>query len=86
MFVLSAEGGVFLLCARGRFVLQHHHCLNSLLRGYGQPIRHYSPAMHNLALAELGLDWRYLACEVAPDELGQAIAGAKAMGFIGLLI
>ena len=26
-------GGVFLLCARGRPVLQPHHCLNSLLRG-----------------------------------------------------
>ena len=52
---------------------------------YGQPIRHSaSPAMHNCALANLGFDWRYLAFEVAPDELGQAIAGAKAMGFIGL--
>ena len=40
--------------------------------------------MHNPALAELGLDWRYLAFEVAPDELGQAIAGAKAMRYIGL--
>ena len=27
------RGGVFLLCARGRPVLQPHHCLNSLLRG-----------------------------------------------------
>jgi shikimate dehydrogenase len=52
---------------------------------YGQPIRHSaSPAMHNPAMAKLGLDWRYLAFEVAPDELGQAIAGAKAMRFIGL--
>jgi len=40
--------------------------------------------MHNSAMAKLDLDWRYLAFEVAPDELGQAIAGAKAMGFIGL--
>ena len=40
--------------------------------------------MHNPALAELGLDWRYLAFEVAPNELGQAIAGAKAMRNIGL--
>jgi len=40
---------------------------------YGQPIRHSgSPAMHNAALAKLGLDWRYLAFEVNPDALGQA--------------
>jgi len=40
--------------------------------------------MHNTAMAEMGLDWRYLAFEVAPDELGLAIAGAKAMRYIGL--
>ena len=40
--------------------------------------------MHNTAMAEMGLDWRYLAFEVAPDELGIAIAGAKAMRYIGL--
>lgn len=52
---------------------------------YGQPIRHSgSPAMHNPALAKLGLDWRYLAFEVSPDALGQAIEGARAMHFIGL--
>ena len=52
---------------------------------YGQPIRHSgSPAMHNPALAKLGLDWRYLAFEVSPNALGQAIEGARAMHFIGL--
>ncbi len=52
---------------------------------YGQPIRHSgSPAMHNPALAKLGLDWRYLAFEVSPDTLGQAIEGARAMHFVGL--
>ncbi len=52
---------------------------------YGQPIRHSgSPAMHNAALAKLGLDWRYLAFEVSPDALGQAIEGARAMHFVGL--
>jgi len=40
--------------------------------------------MHNAALAELGLDWRYLAFEVHPDDLRSAILGAKAMNFIGL--
>lgn len=40
--------------------------------------------MHNPALVALGLDWRYLACDVHPERLGEAIAGAQAMKFIGL--
>jgi shikimate dehydrogenase len=52
---------------------------------YGSPIRHSaSPAMHNAAFAALGLDWRYLAFEVNPNNLRAAIAGAKAMNFAGL--
>ena len=52
---------------------------------YGQPIRHSaSPAMHNAGLAHLGLDWRYLAFEVRPVDLCQAVAGALTMRFIGL--
>lgn len=56
-----------------------------LLAVYGQPIRHSaSPAMQNAGLAALGLDWRYVACEVAPEQLVEALAGAKAMRFLGL--
>src|SRR6266576_5080833 len=52
---------------------------------YGHPIKHSaSPAMQNAGIAALGLDWRYLAFDVHPDHLAQAIAGAKAMNFIGL--
>lgn len=40
--------------------------------------------MQNAGIAALGLNWRYLAFEVPPQELRQAIAGAKAMRFIGL--
>jgi len=51
----------------------------------GHPIRHSaSPAMQNAALARLGLDWRYLAFEVHPDDLREVIQGAKRMKFIGL--
>jgi shikimate dehydrogenase len=51
----------------------------------GQPIKHSaSPAMQNAGIAALGLDWRYLAFEVHPDELRPAIEGAKAMNFVGL--
>jgi shikimate dehydrogenase len=52
---------------------------------FGNPVRHSaSPAMQNAGLAALGLDWRYLAFEVQPDNLRQAIEGARAMRFIGL--
>ena len=40
--------------------------------------------MHNAAIERLRLNWRYLAFDTPPDELEQAIAGAKAMRFIGL--
>ena len=52
---------------------------------YGHPVKHSaSPAMHNAAIAQLGLDWRYLAFDVHPDDLGEAIRGAQRMKFIGL--
>lgn len=52
---------------------------------YGHPVRHSgSPAMHNAALAKLGLNWRYLAFDVEPSQLADAIKGAEAMGFVGL--
>jgi shikimate dehydrogenase len=52
---------------------------------YGFPVRHSaSPAMQNAGLAALGLNWRYLAFEVPPAELREAIVGAKAMRFAGL--
>ncbi len=40
--------------------------------------------MQNAGIAALGLDWRYLAFEVRPDELRQALAGARAMRYIGV--
>jgi shikimate dehydrogenase len=51
----------------------------------GHPIKHSaSPAMQNAGLASLGLNWRYLAFDVHPDELRAVIEGAKRMGFVGL--
>ncbi len=40
--------------------------------------------MQNAGIAALGLDWRYLAFEVHPEDLRSAIAGAAAMKFVGL--
>lgn len=52
---------------------------------YGHPVRHSaSPAFQNAGIAALGLNWRYLAFEVHPDQLREAIAGARRMKFIGL--
>jgi len=51
----------------------------------GHPIRHSaSPAMQNAGFAALGLNWRYLAFEVRPEELRAVLLGAKAMQFAGL--
>jgi shikimate dehydrogenase len=44
---------------------------------YGHPVKHSaSPAMQNAGLAALGLDWRYLAFDVDPENLRAAIQGA----------
>jgi shikimate dehydrogenase len=40
--------------------------------------------MQNAGFASLGLNWRYVACEVAPETLRTAIEGAKAMRWVGL--
>ena len=40
--------------------------------------------MHNAAMAALGLNWRYLAYDVDPARLREAMTGATTMGFVGL--
>ncbi len=51
----------------------------------GHPIHHSaSPAFQNAGMDALALNWRYLAFDVHPEELANAIDGAKAMKFIGL--
>ena len=40
-------------------------------------------AMIEAAFAHHGLHWRYINMEVAPEDLGAAVRGAKAMGFRG---
>ena len=53
----------------------------------GSPVRHsLSPAMHNAAFAELGLDWAYAAFEVPPGQVPAALAGARALGLGGLSV
>jgi shikimate dehydrogenase len=51
----------------------------------GDPVRHsLSPAMHNAALAALGLDWVYLALPVAAADLTTVVAALEAMDCRGL--
>ncbi len=51
----------------------------------GYPIGHsVSPAMHNAAFRHLGIDAIYLKFEVKPENLRDAVFGAKALGFVGL--
>ncbi|GHE96158.1 shikimate dehydrogenase (NADP(+)) [Aliiroseovarius zhejiangensis] len=40
-------------------------------------------AMIEAAFHHHGLDWRYMNCEVAPEDLGNAVKGARAMGWRG---
>lgn len=50
----------------------------------GSPVAHsISPAMHNEACALLDLDYTYLAFDVAPDRLAEAVEGLKALGVRG---
>jgi len=57
----------------------------ALLGVLGDPVRHsLSPAMHNAALAALGLDWVYLALPVAAPDLASVVAALEALDCRGL--
>ncbi len=50
----------------------------------GHPVAHsLSPRMQNAAFAARALDWAYVALDVAPDALGDAVRGLAAAGFAG---
>jgi len=51
----------------------------------GHPIAHsLSPRMQNAAFAARGLDWLYLACDVQPGDLADAVGGLAALEFAGV--
>jgi shikimate dehydrogenase len=50
----------------------------------GHPVAHsLSPRMQNAAFAALALDWAYVALDVPPDRLAEAVRGLAASGFAG---
>jgi shikimate dehydrogenase len=51
----------------------------------GDPIEHsLSPAIQNAAFGALKLDFVYTAFKVKPSEVGNALAGMRALGIVGL--
>lgn len=50
----------------------------------GHPVEHsFSPPMHNAAFQSLGMDYAYVAFDVEPENLGEAIRGAKSLNIKG---
>lgn len=53
----------------------------------GHPVRHsLSPALHNAAFEQLGLDWVYTAFEVAPGCAADALTAMRVLGIGGLSV
>lgn len=53
----------------------------------GFPVAHsLSPRLHNAAFAELGLDWVSVGFPVPAGQAGTALAGARALGIVGLSV
>lgn len=61
-----------------------HDFLPRLTGSFAQPAaENPTVAMVEAAYRHHGLHWRYINCEVAPDDLGAAVQGARAMNWAG---
>jgi shikimate dehydrogenase len=53
----------------------------------GDPVRHsLSPRLHNAAYRELGLDWVYVAFEVADGDAPAALDAVRSLNLVGLSV
>jgi shikimate dehydrogenase len=58
--------------------------LDNLVAVFGHPVaENPTCVMQEAAFAAAGLHWRYLTLEVKPDDLPDAVRGARALGFKG---
>jgi shikimate dehydrogenase len=61
-----------------------HDFLQPLVGSFAMPAgENPTVAMIEAAFRHHGLNWRYINCEVAPRDLGDAVRGARAMGWRG---
>lgn len=61
-----------------------HHFLSKLTGSFAMPAdENPTVAMVEAAYRHHGLDYRYINCEVSPERLGDAVRGARAMGWVG---
>jgi len=58
--------------------------VSELVALLGHPVAHsLSPRLQNAAFAARGLDWTYVAIDVAPERLAEAVSALDALGFAG---
>jgi shikimate dehydrogenase len=61
-----------------------HNFLSELTGSFAMPAaENPTVAMVEAAYRHHGLNWRYINCEVKPENLGAAVAGARAMNWAG---
>lgn len=61
-----------------------HNFLQPLTGSFAMPAaENPTVVMIEAAYRAMGLDWRYINCEVPPDQLEAAVRGARAMGWRG---
>jgi shikimate dehydrogenase len=65
-------------------VPSHTNFLSALTGSFSMPAaENPTVAMIEAAYRHHGIDARYINCEVPPEQLGDAVRGAKAMGWVG---